>query len=106
MTSRSRTGPRGAPPFERVVELHGPALADHSYREVATEAGSPAAVRAAGSALATNPLPIVVPCHRVLPASGGIGDYRGGAAAKALDWPRVEQNLDACGSAVIFHDAA
>jgi methylated-DNA-[protein]-cysteine S-methyltransferase len=54
-----------------------------SYREVATRAGSPAAFRAAGSALATNPLPIVVPCHRVLPASGGIGDYRGGAEAKA-----------------------
>jgi methylated-DNA-[protein]-cysteine S-methyltransferase len=54
-----------------------------SYREVATRAGSPAAFRAAGSALATNPLPILVPCHRVLPASGGLGDYRGGAAAKA-----------------------
>jgi len=54
-----------------------------SYRDVATGAGSPAAFRAAGSALATNPLPILIPCHRVLPASGGIGDYRGGAAAKA-----------------------
>lgn len=54
-----------------------------SYREVAARAGSPAAFRAAGSALATNPLPILVPCHRVLPASGGLGDYRGGAAAKA-----------------------
>jgi methylated-DNA-[protein]-cysteine S-methyltransferase len=54
-----------------------------SYREVATGAGSPAAFRAAGSALATNPLPIVVPCHRVLPSSGGIGGYRGGAEAKA-----------------------
>jgi len=62
-----------------------------SYREVATRAGSPAAFRAAGSALATNPLPIVVPCHRVLPASGGIGDYRGGAEAKArlLDLERA-----------------
>lgn len=54
-----------------------------SYREVATRAGSPSAFRAAGSALAANPLPIVVPCHRVLPSSGGIGDYRGGAEAKA-----------------------
>jgi methylated-DNA-[protein]-cysteine S-methyltransferase len=54
-----------------------------SYREVATRAGSPAASRAAGSALATNPLPILVPCHRVLPSGGGIGDYRGGADAKA-----------------------
>lgn len=54
-----------------------------SYREVAAEAGSPAAFRAAGSALATNPLPIVVPCHRVLPVGGGLGGYRGGGEAKA-----------------------
>lgn len=54
-----------------------------SYRDVATRAGSPAAFRAAGSALATNPLPILVPCHRVLPSSGRLGDYRGGAEAKA-----------------------
>jgi methylated-DNA-[protein]-cysteine S-methyltransferase len=53
-----------------------------SYREIAAHAGSPAAHRATGSALATNPLPIVVPCHRVLPSSGGIGRYRGGVAAK------------------------
>jgi len=55
-----------------------------TYREIAGAAGSPGASRAAGSALATNPLPILVPCHRVVPASGGIGGYRGGAAAKAL----------------------
>jgi methylated-DNA-[protein]-cysteine S-methyltransferase len=54
-----------------------------SYREVAARAGRPAAFRATGSALATNPLPILVPCHRVLPSGGGIGEYRGGAAAKA-----------------------
>lgn len=54
-----------------------------SYREVAAKAGSPAAFRAAGSALATNPLPIIVPCHRVLPSSGELGNYRGGVAAKA-----------------------
>ena len=54
-----------------------------SYREVATSAGSPNAVRAAGTALATNPLPIVVPCHRVLRTGGGLGQYRGGAEAKA-----------------------
>lgn len=55
-----------------------------SYREVATAAGSPNAVRAAGSALATNPLPILVPCHRVLRTGGALGAYRGGAQAKAL----------------------
>jgi methylated-DNA-[protein]-cysteine S-methyltransferase len=54
-----------------------------SYREVAARAGSPAASRAAGSALANNPLPLLVPCHRVLPSSGALGDYRGGAHAKA-----------------------
>jgi len=54
-----------------------------SYRQVATRAGRPAAVRAAGTALATNPLPIIVPCHRVLSSGGQIGSYRGGAQAKA-----------------------
>ncbi|HVH17055.1 MAG TPA: methylated-DNA--[protein]-cysteine S-methyltransferase [Myxococcota bacterium] len=54
-----------------------------SYREIARRAGSPSAFRAAGNALATNPLPIVVPCHRVVPSSGELGSYRGGAAAKA-----------------------
>jgi methylated-DNA-[protein]-cysteine S-methyltransferase len=54
-----------------------------SYREVATRAGSSKAVRAAGTALATNPLPIVVPCHRVLRTGGGLGGYRGGPQAKA-----------------------
>jgi methylated-DNA-[protein]-cysteine S-methyltransferase len=62
-----------------------------SYREVAARAGSPNAVRAAGTACATNPLPIVVPCHRVLRADGGIGGYLGGTAAKArlLDLERA-----------------
>ncbi len=54
-----------------------------SYRQVATQAGSPAAVRAAGTALATNPLPILVPCHRVLRSDGTLGAYRGGPEAKA-----------------------
>jgi methylated-DNA-[protein]-cysteine S-methyltransferase len=54
-----------------------------SYTEVATDAGRPAAVRAAGSALANNPLPIVVPCHRVLRSGGELGSYRGGPGLKA-----------------------
>lgn len=53
-----------------------------SYREVATAAGSPRAVRAAGSACATNPIPIVVPCHRVLRTGGGLGGYGGGIERK------------------------
>lgn len=54
-----------------------------SYTDVATRAGSPRAVRAAGTALATNPLPIIIPCHRVLKSSGQLGAYRGGPQAKA-----------------------
>lgn len=53
-----------------------------SYREVATEAGSPNAYRAAGNALGSNPMPIVVPCHRVLHAGGGLGGYTGGLDRK------------------------
>ena len=53
-----------------------------SYKEVASGAGSPAAVRAAGSACATNPVPIVVPCHRVLRTGGGLGGYGGGIERK------------------------
>lgn len=54
-----------------------------SYADVATAAGSPRAVRAAGTALATNPLPLLVPCHRVLRTGGQLGAYRGGTDAKA-----------------------
>lgn len=53
-----------------------------SYTDMAVEAGSPKAVRAAGSALATNPLPIVVPCHRVLKSDGQVGSYLGGSSMK------------------------
>ena len=53
-----------------------------TYREIATEAGSPNAYRAAGNALGSNPMPIVVPCHRVLHAGGGLGGYTGGLQRK------------------------
>lgn len=53
-----------------------------TYAELAARAGRPNAVRAAGSAMATNPLPIVVPCHRVLRTGGAVGSYRGGVAMK------------------------
>jgi methylated-DNA-[protein]-cysteine S-methyltransferase len=55
-----------------------------SYARVATEAGSPRAFRAAGNALGANPIPIVVPCHRVLHAGGGLGGYTGGTERKRL----------------------
>ena len=55
-----------------------------SYAQVAAAAGSPRAVRAVGSACATNPLPLVVPCHRVVRSDGSFGGYRGGPDAKRL----------------------
>ena len=53
-----------------------------SYAWVARETGSPAAVRAVGNACARNPVPFVVPCHRVIPSSGGVGNYGFGEAMK------------------------
>ena len=55
-----------------------------SYRQVAAAAGSPRGSRAAGNALGANPLPIVVPCHRVLHSGGGLGGYTGGVERKRL----------------------
>jgi len=53
-----------------------------TYRDVAQRAGSPRGSRAAGNALGSNPLPIVLPCHRVRHSSGGIGGYTGGLERK------------------------
>jgi len=53
-----------------------------TYGEVASRAGSPRAARAAGNALGANPIPIVVPCHRVVHAGGGLGGYTGGLDRK------------------------
>ncbi|WP_051897740.1 methylated-DNA--[protein]-cysteine S-methyltransferase [Sciscionella sediminilitoris] len=53
-----------------------------SYAGIAAAAGSPRAVRAAGSACATNPIPVVLPCHRVLRSDGSLSGYVGGVEAK------------------------
>jgi methylated-DNA-[protein]-cysteine S-methyltransferase len=53
-----------------------------SYQQVAAKAGSPRGYRAAGNALGSNPMPIVVPCHRVLHSGGGLGGYTGGIDRK------------------------
>lgn len=53
-----------------------------SYARLAAAAGSPRAVRATGTACATNPLPLLIPCHRVVRSGGAIGAYLGGTAAK------------------------
>ena len=53
-----------------------------TYRSVATRAGNAAAVRAAGNALGANPMPIVVPCHRIVRTGGALGGYTGGVQRK------------------------
>lgn len=65
-----------------------------SYRQIAADAGSPNAYRAAGNALGSNPVPVVVPCHRVLHAGGGLGGYTGGLDRKRF-LLRLEGVLDA-----------
>lgn len=73
--------------FRRQVHEHLPSIAygeTQSYAEVASDIGNPRAVRAVGTACALNPLPIIVPCHRVLRSDGTAGGYAGGPDAKAL----------------------
>jgi methylated-DNA-[protein]-cysteine S-methyltransferase len=53
-----------------------------TYTDVATQAGSPRGSRAAGNALGSNPIPIVIPCHRVLRSGGALGGYGGGLERK------------------------
>lgn len=71
--------------FRRTVQRYLPHIGyghTQSYKQVAENVGNPKAVRAVGTACATNPLPIVVPCHRVLRSDGGLGGYLGGLEAK------------------------
>jgi methylated-DNA-[protein]-cysteine S-methyltransferase len=71
--------------FRQLVQRHLPEIGygqTRTYGQVAELVGNPKAFRAVGTACATNPLPLVVPCHRVLPASGSPGRYVGGPAAK------------------------
>lgn len=53
-----------------------------TYGGLAALAGAPGAARAAGTACSTNPLALFIPCHRVVPASGGVGRYGGGESMK------------------------
>lgn len=53
-----------------------------TYGQLALQSGTPRAARAVGTACATNPVPVIVPCHRVLPSSGGVGNYGGGPERK------------------------
>jgi methylated-DNA-[protein]-cysteine S-methyltransferase len=75
----------GATPFQKAVwQATGqiPYRETRSYTWVARKIGKPKAVRAVGQALGRNPLPIIVPCHRVVAADGGLGGYSGGLTAK------------------------
>jgi len=72
--------------FRRTVLGHVQAIpygTTASYAQLASAAGSPAAVRAVGSACSHNPVPVVVPCHRVLRSDGAVGEYLGGSEVKA-----------------------
>jgi methylated-DNA-[protein]-cysteine S-methyltransferase len=72
--------------FRQSVQRHLPAIAfgqTRSYAEVAQLVGHPRAYRAVGTACATNPLPVVVPCHRVIRTDGTLGPYVGGPEAKS-----------------------
>jgi methylated-DNA-[protein]-cysteine S-methyltransferase len=74
-----------AKPFARRIlaaTARIPFGATSTYGEVAAEAGSPGAARAAGGALGSNPIPIVVPCHRVLARNGTLHGYTGGLHRK------------------------
>ena len=59
-----------------------PLRQDDQLRRARRQAGNPRAFRAAGTACGANPLPLIVPCHRVLPAGGGVGNYGGGPEMK------------------------
>ena len=73
------TGPELTEATRRVLEATAaiPFGSVSTYGDVAKRAGSPRAARAAGNALHDNPIPIVVPCHRVVPSGGGVGKYGG-----------------------------
>lgn len=83
-------------PFTVPVDLAGTEFQDHvwsqlyqipygtviTYQELARRSGHPRAMRAVGSAMRVNPVCIIIPCHRVVPSSGGIGKYNGGEKRK------------------------
>lgn len=75
----------GATPFQRSIWEAArkiPYGKTHTYTWVALQAGKPKAARAAGQALGQNPFPVIVPCHRVTAAGGGLGGFTGGLALK------------------------
>jgi methylated-DNA-[protein]-cysteine S-methyltransferase len=79
----------GRPSFTRKIleELRKvPYGATLTYGELAARAGYPRAARAVGQAMAANPLPIIIPCHRVVAADGRLGGYSGGTGLPTKQW--------------------
>ncbi|MFO7675593.1 MAG: methylated-DNA--[protein]-cysteine S-methyltransferase [bacterium] len=73
------------PPFQRAVleaEHRIPRGRVSSYRRLAEQVGRPGAARAVGSALARNPFPVIIPCHRAVRSDGALGGFQGGLAMK------------------------
>lgn len=88
-------------PFQRAVYdylIKIPYGETRSYAEVAREVGTPRAVRATGSANGANPIPLVVPCHRVVASGGGLGGYGGGLALKRRLLAMEQSRVRGCGS--------
>lgn len=88
----------GGTPFQSAVwaELaHIPFGETRTYAEIARAIGRPTATRAVGAANGTNPIPIIIPCHRVIGADGTLTGYGGGLPLKArlLAWERGERPL-------------
>jgi methylated-DNA-[protein]-cysteine S-methyltransferase len=78
-----------APDFHKEVYtalLNVPYGTTVTYKELAELAGNPSASRAVGAALANNPFPVIIPCHRVLKSDGSLGSYSGGEGIKSKQW--------------------
>lgn len=78
-------GPSGLDSFARRVlkeTARTPYGKTRTYKDIADSSGRPEAYRQVVSVLAANPLPLILPCHRIVPSKGGLGDYVGGAQRK------------------------
>jgi len=99
----------GLPPFTRqVLEVlrtvpYGETV---TYAELAARVGSPRAARAVGRAVAVNPLPIVIPCHRVVAAGGRPGGYSGGGGLATKLWLLAREGCQRWGNSADFQEKA
>lgn len=96
------------PAFQRAVlraEHAIPRGRVSTYGLIAAHIGNPKAVRAVGQALATNPFPLIVPCHRAVRSDGGLGGFQGGAAMKQALLEKEGIAFDAGGRVAVprFH---